>query len=104
MTILDTEPRKTPITSKELTWEGARRVDEVEPNALDRQVGGGHYKNFLIQPAEFCEVNGIGFLPGCIIKRICRWETKDGVQDLEKAKHEIDLMIAIRKKHGRLPS
>jgi len=73
-------------------------------SALDVQVGGGHYKGFVIQPAEFCEANGIGFLPGCVIKRLCRWESKDGLKDLEKAKHEIDLMIAIRKKYGRLPS
>lgn len=109
MTYIDPEARKIPITSKEIAGEKTRHLGRpvgrpIENNALDVQIGGGHYKDFPIQPAEFCEVNGIGFLPGCIIKRICRWEAKDGIKDLEKAKHEIDLMIAIRKKHGRLPS
>ena len=47
-----------------------------------------------IQPVEFIMANDLGFLEGCIIKRICRYENKDGVQDLLKIKHEIDLLIA----------
>ena len=39
---------------------------------LDTQVGGGHYKKFKIQPAEFIDKNGIPFLEGCVIKRMCR--------------------------------
>ena len=28
-----------------------------EPNPLDKQVGGGHYKKWKIQPLEFVEAN-----------------------------------------------
>ena len=62
-------------------------------SALDTQVAGSHYKNFRIQPVEFIHQNGIGFLEGCVIKRVCRWRNKDGVQDLHKAIHELQLLI-----------
>ena len=61
--------------------------------ALDRQVGGGHYKILKIQPVEFIHANNLGFLEGCIIKRATRWRDKDGVQDLEKIIHEAQLLI-----------
>ena len=62
-------------------------------SAKDIQIGGGHYKGFAIQPAEFCHVNGIEFLAGCVIKRMCRYRGAKGLEDLQKAKHEIDLLI-----------
>jgi len=62
-------------------------------SALDTQVGGGHYKNMKIQPVEFIHVNGIGFLEGCVIKRVCRYRDKNGVEDLKKAQHELQLLI-----------
>lgn len=69
-------------------------------SALDVQVAGGHYKSMKIQPVEFIHANGLGFLEGCIVKRISRWRAKDGIQDLEKIKHEVDLLIELEKKGG----
>jgi len=66
--------------------------------ALKKQIGGKHYKNFNIQPIEFIYVNGIPFIEGCIIKYICRWRTKNGVEDLEKIKHYVDLLIELKNK------
>lgn len=64
-------------------------------NALEKQIGGSHYKNLKIQPVTFIEQNQMSFLEGCIIKRICRWKNKNGIEDLNKAKHEIDLLIQL---------
>lgn len=61
--------------------------------ASDLQVGGNHYKQFKIQPAEFCHINKIPYLEATAIKYLCRWKDKGGIQDLEKAKHFIDLLI-----------
>ena len=72
--------------------------EKVE-TALDTQVGGDHYKKHAIQPVEFITKNKLGFLEGCVIKRICRYEDKNGREDLEKIKHEIDLLIEL--KYGR---
>jgi len=70
-------------------------------DALATQVGGAHYKDKKIQPVEFIHANNLGFLEGCIVKRITRWRAKNGIEDLEKIKHEVDLLIAMEKKHGR---
>lgn len=64
----------------------------VDP--LDVQVGGDHYKNLSIQPIQYIVANDMGFLDGCIVKRITRWRQKGGIEDLEKIKHECDLLIA----------
>jgi len=58
-----------------------------------KQVGGSHYKKYQIQPIEFIVKNNIGFVEGNIIKYILRFKEKGGVQDLEKAKHYIELLI-----------
>ena len=64
-------------------------------SALDIQVAGSHYKDKAIQPVEYIHANGMGFLEGCIIKRITRWRDKNGIEDLEKIKHEVDLLIEL---------
>ncbi len=61
--------------------------------ASETQVGGSHYKDFEIQPAEFIHRNKIGFLEGNVIKYVCRHAAKNGRQDLEKARHYIGLLI-----------
>lgn len=67
----------------------------TKPSALDVQVGGGHYKKLKIQPVEFTHANNLTFLEGCVVKRICRWRDKAGIEDLKKIKHEIDLIIQL---------
>lgn len=63
-------------------------------SATSTQIGGDHYRPMSIQPERFIYENGIGFHEGSAIKYLCRWRRKGGVQDLEKAKHFIDLLIA----------
>ena len=65
------------------------------PSALDTQVAGSHYKDMVIQPVEFITRNNIGFLPGCVIKRVCRYRAKAGAQDLRKAIHELQLLLEL---------
>jgi len=72
-------------------------VMSASTSSLDIQVGGDHYKDMKIQPVEFITTNNLGFLEGCIVKRICRWREKDGLKDLEKIKHEVDLLIELNK-------
>jgi hypothetical protein len=69
--------------------------------ALDTQVGGGHYRLRKIQPVEYIHANNLGFLEGCIVKRITRWRDKPAkhrFEDLEKIKHEVDLLIELETK------
>ncbi len=81
------------ITIEDWDEMAERWVNDGKEKASDKQVGGQHYKKFKIQPAEFCYVNNIPYLEATAIKYLCRWKDKGGVQDLEKAKHFIDLLI-----------
>lgn len=60
---------------------------------LDVQIGGDHYKDKAIQPITYIQANNLGFLEGCVIKRVTRWKEKNGVEDLRKAVHELELLI-----------
>lgn len=71
---------------------------EFLAKASDTQIGGDHYKGFKIQPIEFILANNIPFCEANAIKYLCRWKNKNGIQDLEKAKHYIDLLIEDVKK------
>lgn len=64
-------------------------------SALDQQVAGGHYKDMPIQPVEYIHANAMGYLEGNVVKYVSRWRKKNGIADLEKAKHYIDLLIEL---------
>lgn len=63
--------------------------------SLEKQIGGNHYKDYKIQPVEFIYANDIPFLEGNVIKYVMRHRQKNGLQDLEKAKHYIELLIKL---------
>jgi hypothetical protein len=71
-------------------------TDEI--NALTVQVGGEHYKDLKIQPVEYIHSNGLGFCEGNVIKYVTRWRAKDGINDLRKARHYLDLLITLETK------
>ena len=66
--------------------------------ALEQQVNGDHYKAMPIQPVEFIYANAIGYFEGNVIKYVCRWRKKNGIADLQKAKHYIDLLIELEQR------
>lgn len=69
--------------------------NEGAMNALDKQVAGDHYKDQAIQPVEYIHANAIGYFEGNVIKYVTRWRKKNGIADLEKAKHYIELLIEL---------
>ena len=62
-------------------------------NPYDKQIGGSHYQKFKIQPSKFVIENKLLFAEGSVIKYILRHQDKGGKEDLEKAKHFIDMII-----------
>ena len=62
-------------------------------SVYNKQIGGTHYKKMKIQPSKFVIENKLLFPEGSAIKYICRHPYKGGKQDLEKAKHFIDMII-----------
>lgn len=60
--------------------------------AVDNQIGGCHYKNMIIQPSEFIHRNNITWCEGNVIKYVCRHRHKNGIEDINKAIHYLELI------------
>lgn len=76
-----------------------KSIDECTPQewdnaakAINKQVGGNHYKEMAEQPIEFITANQLGFCEGNAIKYICRYKAKGGVEDIEKAIHYLQIL------------
>lgn len=71
------------------------RVEAPAPipaqSAFGSQVGGNHYA-MPIQHAEFCQKNGLPWCESAAIKYLVRHKRKNGLQDVRKAIHYIELM------------
>lgn len=64
-----------------------------EESAFDTQVGGDHYKSMPIEPLYFAMKNNLDACQTNIIKYVCRHRSKGGLEDLQKAKHYLDVLI-----------
>ena len=80
------------VRSKECVSDRGMAVSGDTGNAWDKQVGGEHYKQYAIQPAKFALANGLDYAQSNAIKYIVRHKDKNGVQDLDKAIHYIELL------------
>jgi hypothetical protein len=65
----------------------------IGQGAVDKQIGGDHYKDMAIQPAEYATKNKLGFLEGNAIKYISRHGKKNGAEDVKKAIHCLELLL-----------
>jgi len=71
----------------------ALKGERATESALDRQVGSTqHYKDFKIQPIEFITANKLSFIQGNVIKYICRYDKKNGKEDINKIIHYCELL------------
>lgn len=65
--------------------------------ANERQVGGTHYKTGGEEHWDRVHRLGLDYFQGQITKYVERWKLKNGVQDLEKARHFLDKYIELEK-------
>ena len=61
--------------------------------AINKQVGGDHYKFMAIQPMEYSMKNNLNACQHTVVKYVTRYKVKGGKQDLLKAIHCIELLI-----------
>lgn len=66
----------------------------AKPFVTHDAVNPKHYDEFVIQPYEFITKNKLGFAEGNVVKYVCRWRKKNGVEDLKKAREYLNKMIA----------
>ena len=57
------------------------------------QVGGDHYSKMAIQPIAYIQANNLSYIEGNIIKYVSRYKHKNGLEDLEKSRHYLDMLI-----------
>ena len=74
-------------------------------NDLSLTIPNGVWLNSLtveqpIQPVEYIFANAIGYFEGNVIKYVSRWRKKNGIADLEKAKHYIELLIELETRNA----
>lgn len=60
---------------------------------LAEQVGGNHYKTLAIQPVEYCQKNRLGYIESNVVKYVTRHRAKNGRQDIEKAIHNLHILL-----------
>ena len=63
-------------------------------NPTNEQIGGDHYKGMAIQPMKFCQLNRLNYCESNAIKYICRHARKGGAEDIRKAIHCLQYLLA----------
>ena len=72
-------------------------MEAIQHSAFDEQVGGSHYKSMPYQPICLIGMLGLDFCQGNVVKYVSRYKLKDGVRDLEKAKHYCRMAMEMEK-------
>ena len=67
------------------------------PSANDKQVGGKHYANDIMQHWDIVVAHNLDYFQAQILRYTMRWNKKDGVQDLRKAQHFLEKYIEVVK-------
>ena len=86
----------TPPAQQEAHTEETKPIQQ-ELKATETQIGGDHYTKLAIQPMRYSMENGLDPLQHTAIKYVTRFRDKNGIEDLEKAKHCIDMLIEYEK-------
>jgi len=60
----------------------------------DKQIGGEHYNSKAIQPIDYILKNNLGYCEGNVIKYITRHRDKNGAEDIRKAIHYCQFILA----------
>lgn len=84
-----------PITLEMTPEEEQELENMIATSALNKQVDGSHYRDKGIQPIIYIHANNLGFCEGNVVKYVTRWRDKNGVADLKKAIHYLELLIEL---------
>lgn len=69
------------------------KVDEDAGQGSSSTYRPEHYAKWEMEPWTFIMLNNIPFAEGNVIKYIMRWRSKNGLEDLQKARRIIDMLI-----------
>ena len=60
---------------------------------IKNKISPQHYSKYKIEPITFILANDLDFAQGNIIKYVLRYRDKNGLEDLQKAKQNIEFLI-----------
>lgn len=58
------------------------------------QVGGNHYTKHKIQPFDVIVDYDLDFFEASAVKYLLRYRDKNGLEDLKKAQHYVNMLVA----------
>ena len=82
---------ETKVTEKESF--GEFHAEEADLKASETQIAGNHYSKLRIQPMRYALENELNYGQANAVKYITRYKDKNGIEDLKKAIHCIELLI-----------
>lgn len=85
------DPKTLSFTFEDSAYDSHAAWQKVSPT--DTQIGGDHYAKNSIQPIDYILANNLGWCEANAVKYLTRWKAKNGLEDLRKAKHYIELLI-----------
>jgi hypothetical protein len=67
--------------------------NKLPDNMVEEGVSPEHYARWKFEPITFIMENNIPYAVGNVIKYVMRYDSKDGLKDLKKARRYIDMLI-----------
>ena len=71
-------------------------MDKITGRTLPDNISPQHYQQGNIQVLDFITDQKFTYLEGNIVKYICRYKTKNGLEDLEKAEYYLSELIELQ--------
>ncbi len=81
--------RNDPLDAATPVWQQPSLAGGRDP------IKPSHYTRHKIEPWDYVAANKLGYFEGSAIKYLTRWQYKNGVVDLKKARAFIDKLIAV---------
>lgn len=78
---------------EDLTFCAKYNRDNNEMVKQENKIEPNYYMKYKIIPLDFILANNIPFVEGNVIKYVCRWKDKNGVEDLKKAMSYLEKLI-----------
>lgn len=86
-----------------MTHQPGGPIEPPKPSAFKRQEGGEHYSSLPqgYQPFQISHALKLDPMQHTILKYVLRHKAKNGLQDLLKARHTLDILIELEYGNGQ---
>lgn len=98
-----------PATPLFFDWRCLEAVPAPSPDSpksptADAIERPAHYTRWVIEPLTFIVANKLDFPTGNVIKYVMRHDAKNGLEDLQKARRYLDVIIEQKQREAAIPA